>query len=300
MELTWSKFKNCPLCGQDANQFRDWFEDGSVKVAECGACHFKFLNPYVSPESMVEIYSSAESMTRANEKLSRYYENFETSETKKYFEYCVDVLGALTPPGELLDIGCGRGKFLQVAREAGWKVTGLEPAKEHADYASRVQGFNVLNTSIEQAFLHQESFDVVTLWDVIEHVENPKEVLRKVESWLKPGGFLLVATPNHESLLNSLAKGIFFLSGRSVRKPLEFFFVPEHVLYFTPSTLRKLIRESGFELIRFLSNGTDIDRYQVGWAVKTVAKILLPIARILRWENRMVGICLKPENLEVK
>ncbi len=82
MELKWNTFKSCPLCGRESNQFRDWFKNGSVKVARCGSCHFKFLNPYIAPESMVDIYSSTESMTQANEKLSRYYENFDQSETK--------------------------------------------------------------------------------------------------------------------------------------------------------------------------------------------------------------------------
>ncbi len=293
MELKWSKFKNCPLCGQDANQFKDWFEDGSVKVAECGACHFKFLNPYVSPESMAEIYSSAESMTRANKKLSRYYENFETSETKKYFEYCVDVLGALTPPGELLDIGCGRGKFLQAAKDAGWKVTGLEPAKEHADYANRVQGFNVLNTSIEQAFLHQESFDVVTLWDVIEHLEHPKEILKKIFGAVRKGGYLLLATPNHQSLINFAARALYVASGGMVKKPLSFLFVQEHVLYFTPQSLHRMVEECGFVPIKEMKTGTDIDRYQVSPLVRSTAKVLLAVSKLIRAENRLVLICQK-------
>lgn len=293
MELTWCKFKCCPLCGRESNQFKAWFEDGSVKVAECSACHFKFLNPYVSPESMVEIYSSTESMTQANEKLGRYYENFETSETKKYFEHCVKVLSNLAGPGELLDIGCGRGKFLQVAKDAGWKVTGLEPAKEHADYANRVQGFNVLNTSIENAFLGDERFDVVTLWDVIEHLDHPKEILNKISKSIKPGGYLLLATPNQKSLIHFLARTLYVASVGAIKKPLSFLFVQEHVLYFTPKSLTKMVEECGFIVAKQMKTGTDIDRYEVSPIVRVIAKVLLVTSKILRVQNRMVLICRK-------
>jgi len=252
-----------------------------------------FLNPYLSAESMLEFYSSKESMGAASERLSRYYKDFEGSQTERFYKKCFGLLGEMKRGGELLDVGCGRGNFLSLAKRFGWNVSGLEPGREHAAYASEELGIEIANASLETAHFDEGRFDVITLWDVIEHVGDPRETLSRVSSWLKEEGLLLLATPNHQSLLNFLAQGIYYLTGGLVKGPLTYFFVPEHVLYFTSSTLRRLVRGTGFEPVREIKTGTDIDRYTVSLPVKVTAKILLWAARLLRQENRILMICRK-------
>ena len=293
-EITWRRFETCPLCGASKTNFQNWFEYDAVKVQKCSSCQFRFLNPYLSPESMIKIYSSRQSMASANEKLEKYYEDFEGSETERGFQESLRVLEDLGTRRSLLDIGCGRGKFLETAQKRGWEIAGIEPGVEHMLYAKEKLKMNVLNTSLEEAQFPSGQFDVITLWDVIEHVENPKEVLKKLNTWLKSGGLILLATPNHESLLNFFARTAYVLSGGIIKKPLTYFFVSEHILYFTPSSLRRLIKECGFVPAREMKAGTDIDRYSVSPLVKSTAKILLPLAKLLRVENRMVWICRKP------
>ena len=293
LETTLRHFETCPLCGASKENFRNWFESGYVKVAKCSSCQFRFLNPYLSPESMIKIYSSRQSMTAANEKLESYYEDFEGSDTERGFEKSLKILDNLGVKGSLLDIGCGRGKYLDLARERGWQTTGLEPGEEHALSTKENLKIEVVNVSLEEARFPPGRFDAVTLWDVIEHVEKPKEVLKKLKTWLKPGGLILLATPNHQSLLNFIARTVYILSGGVIKKPLTYFFVPEHVLYFTPASLRRLVRESGLVPVSEMKTGTDIDRYSVSPFVKVTAKILLPLAKFLRAENRMIWICRK-------
>ena len=243
---------------------------------------------------MIKIYASHESMVAANEKLGKYYEDFEGSETERGFQESLKILEGSGTRGSLLDIGCGRGKFLEMAQKRGWEIAGIEPGAEHALYAKeKLKISMIINASLEEAQFPFGQFDVITLWDVIEHVENPKEVLKKLNAWLKPGGLILLATPNHKSLLNFLAKTAYALSGGMVKKPLTYFFVPEHILYFTPLSLRRLIKECGFVPVREMKTGTDIDRYSVSPLVKIIAKILLPLAQLLRAENRIVSICRK-------
>ena len=289
--LSWCQFEACPLCGASRESFQNWFAYDLVKVAECSSCGFRFLNPYLPSESMIKIYSSHQSMAAANKKLEKYYEDFEGSETEKGFQHSLKMLEDLGAQGSLLDIGCGRGKFLDLARSRGWQVAGIEPGEEHTLYTKEKLKIEVTKTSLEAAQFPAERFNVITLWDVIEHVADPKDVLKKVRSWLRPGGLILLATPNHQSLLNFLARRVYVLSGGRIKKPLAYFFVPEHVLYFTPVSLRQLVKECGFVPVREMQTGTDIDRYSVTPLVKLTAKALLPLAKLLRSENRMVWIC---------
>ena len=291
LEMAWCRFETCPLCGASEANFQNWFAYDSVKAQKCSSCRFRFLNPYLSPESMIKIYSSHLSMAAVNEKLEKYYEDFEGSETEKGFQESLKILQDLGARGSLLDVGCGRGKFLEFARKSGWETVGIEPGAEHTLYAKEKLKMNVINASLEETQFPSGQFDVITLWDVIEHIENPKEVLKKLRVWLKPGGLILLATPSHESLLNFLARTAYVLSGGLIKKPLTYFFVPEHILYFTSASLRRLVKECGFVPVREMKTGTDIERYSVSPLVKIAAKILLPLAKFLRAENRMVWIC---------
>ena len=288
MNREWSFFKHCPLCQRDG--FIRRYHLDSVHVFQCPSCHLRFLNPHLSSQSMLEVYSGEKSMRAARQCLSEYFEHQEGSRTEKFQHSILDLMSKIRPPGDLLDVGCGRGHFLGLARRKGWRVWGIEPAQEHADHGRINQSLEIVTSKWEEADFGDQRFDAITLWDVIEHVPYPREILARVSHWLKKNGVVLIATPNHKSLLNFIAEGIFICSGGWIQKPISFFYVPEHILYFTPSTLRRLMTECGFRVIKEIKTGTDIDRYQVAWTVKMTAKLLIPLARLLRAENRVVLI----------
>ncbi len=98
-------------------------------------------------------------------------------------------------PGKLLDIGCGSGHFLCAAQQQGYDVTGIEPATGPARYARERFGLPVLNAAAETCTLPAETFDVVTAWDVIEHVADPRSLLGCGARWLKPGGIMALRFP---------------------------------------------------------------------------------------------------------
>lgn len=268
-----------------------------MKVVQCRRCDLEFLNPHPSPEAMVESYSSTARMRVANEKLSQYYENFEGSETERFYKHCLDVIGRIKRSGRLLDIGCGRGQFLKIARDFGWAVMGLEPGREHAEYASEKLGMETVNAAVDKAMFDEGYFDIITLWDIIEHLNNPKATLRRISHWLKPDGLLLIATPNHASLLDFLVCNIYGGTGGFVKWPLHYFYVAEHILYFTPKTLRDLMWRSGFQVIKELKTGTDIERYAVASHIRVIAKVLLFLSKLVGLENRIITICRKKDTI---
>lgn len=99
-------------------------------------------------------------------------------------------------PGTVLDIGCATGAFLVAMRDLGWQVQGVELSEHAAEYARQVQKLPVHTGTAESAHFAENQFDVVTMWDVLEHVIDPRQTLREVARILKPGGLLVLSLPN--------------------------------------------------------------------------------------------------------
>ena len=137
--------------------------------------------------------------------------------------------------GRLLDVGCSAGLFLELARDAGWDVHGIEPSEWLAERArARLGGELISCSSFEQTPLSDATFDVVCLWDVLEHVTDPDQVLAKASRILRPGGILALNVPNLQSRIARLL---------GPRWPL---LLPEHLFFFSPASLRLLFARHGF------------------------------------------------------
>jgi SAM-dependent methyltransferase len=147
------------------------------------------------------------------------------------------VRSAVAPPARLLDAGAGRGRFVAAAAGAGYDATGLEPSERGAA-AARARGARVEQAGIEQAGLQAGSVDAVTLWHVLEHVEDPDAAVAAIAGWLRPGGVLVLGAPNLESLQARLGGPRWF--------HLD---VPRHRTHFTVRGLETLLARHGLEVV---------------------------------------------------
>jgi 2-polyprenyl-3-methyl-5-hydroxy-6-metoxy-1,4-benzoquinol methylase len=147
------------------------------------------------------------------------------------------------PPVQLLDVGCGTGHFLELAsRIEGWEVTGVELSDYAAKEATQRVGCPVHVGTLDAAAFPSETFDVVTLWYVLEHVAHPKALLVEVHRVLQPNGIVLVAVPNlHYLRIKRSLLGL-------VSKAEGMFHLDEHLFHYTPKTLARLLEATGFEL----------------------------------------------------
>jgi SAM-dependent methyltransferase len=136
--------------------------------------------------------------------------------------------------GRLLDFGCGSGVFLQRMQESGWRATGVDIAAT-AVQRMHARGLRALVGTLPHPELEDASFEVVTMWEALEHVHNPLEVLRAAHRLLVPGGRLLVAAPN----IDSLAYRWFGASWYGLD-------VPRHLTHFNPWTLSMMLNRAGF------------------------------------------------------
>lgn len=146
--------------------------------------------------------------------------------------------GLVPAPGRLLDAGAGRGRFVASARRAGYDAFGLEPSKRGAEAAAEL-GVPVLHAAIETAEVDPASIDAITLWHVLEHLDDPGPALDRLRSWLRPGGALLIGVPNLDSLQARVCPaGWYHLD------------VPRHRVHYTLEGLHRLLRAHGFEPVR--------------------------------------------------
>jgi SAM-dependent methyltransferase len=152
----------------------------------------------------------------------------------QYFSGQLEQIEPSRVTGKLLDVGCGIGLFVYAAQRAGWGAMGVDPSRPLIDFAERVIDADVMCTEIQGAGLSDNYFDVVRLWDVVEHLLDPPVVLSEIRRVLRPGGRLVLSTPNWESI---------------ARVKLETdweMFVTDHYYFFEQESIRRLLEEVGF------------------------------------------------------
>lgn len=151
---------------------------------------------------------------------------------------------ALAPRGRVLDVGCGRGIMLALLKRAGWEVVGTQVSKNAAAYARETLGIDVFEGDLLAARFVPRSFDVVTLYQVLEHLPNPGAYLTEIHRLLKPGGWLILDVPNAGGF-EARYYGCAWLGWDS----------PRHLYHFTPEVLIAATEERGLQVVatRFFS-----------------------------------------------
>ena len=194
-----SKFFQCPACGA-CNIADEWIAyciENTKKILWCENCGFGWQHPLPSPKEISDYYENypVYNIHGANEK--------EDSCRKR-----IRRIDNLCPKrGRLLDIGSGLGYFLKIAKEDGWDVTGIEPQVNAAAFCRESLKIDVYTGYIKDIKIDQASFDVVTLWDVWEHVHDPLKFLENCISLIAPEGLLCISIPNASGLPAKLFKG---------------------------------------------------------------------------------------------
>ncbi len=145
----------------------------------------------------------------------------------------------LPRPGRALDVGCGTGEFLDILRRQGWDVAGIEPNPGVARQAwTRLGTETIQATPLEAASYPPATFDLITLWDVLEHLDDPPAALHRLAGWLHPGGLLALGVPNLESWDSRLFGPVWI--GWDA---------PRHLYLFPDHTLRAMLAAAGFSIL---------------------------------------------------
>ena len=168
--------------------------------------------------------------------------------------------------GRLLDVGCSKGFFIELAREANYEVFGLDVSEYACGVARRRLAFGadrIEHASIKTAgLLNGQKFDVITLWDVLEHVGDPHSALRRLRNALNAGGLLAIRMPSTSSLFFRIALGIYIATFGIVQSPLRFLYHMDHRFFFNRVSLERILEKSGYQIVRMLSDPLGWNRFK--------------------------------------
>lgn len=156
----------------------------------------------------------------------------------------LEELERLAPGRRLLDVGCAAGFFLEAARDKGWEVRGLEISEYASKYAREELRLEVESDSITTLTKDYPKFDVITLWDTIEHLDRPDLALVNIRRMMRERGVLALSTGDYGSLLR-----------RAMGRRWRLFADPTHNFFFDERTLKRLLSQAGFRIIRLTRRG---------------------------------------------
>jgi len=200
-------------------------KDG-CEIYQCAKCRLAFTHP--QPDALDEQYDSA------------YFDLYRSRHEfrLKRGDARLRRIELMKEPGTLLDIGCSLGYFVEAANDRGWRASGVEISPYAAEQA-RGLGLDVKTGVLEDAGYPDGAFDCVTMWDVLEHVPDPTRHMLEVRRVLADGGLVVIGTPNLGHIL--------FRIKRERWRHLK---PREHIFYFNPSSITRLLKKTGFDVVQ--------------------------------------------------
>jgi len=228
----------CALCGEHATRPR--YVKFDLPIAECVTCGLVRATPRCSPERIATRYSREYFLHEYLPSLGvidgKVDEHFIDARYAPWIQLVAAQLPAgSAAPRRLLEIGSGAGLFLKAFARQGWDTLGVEVNDDAAQFARTRLNLDVRSTYAEDLDVPPSSFDVVAMMDVIEHVPNPAETIATARRFLKPGGVLLMQTPNLDAF-----------SRTALGAPWAVLSPAEHLYYFTEDTMTALLQKAGF------------------------------------------------------
>ena len=230
----------CEICGSSkyTNLYRkkSYIETkyGNINLVKCSECGLIYINPQLSEDELADYYDvdyygiNNKRFSGIIERLIRLKRNIRA-----------EVISRFTEKGKILDIGCGRGLFLDEMRGRGWDTYGTEISETAAKYAREVLGPNISIGELDQHRFPDSHFNAVSIYNVLEHVSHPADIMLEIRRILKPGGILVVALPNIDSWQAKIFRMRWF--------HLD---LPRHNFHFSPETLAKLLPPEHWDTVR--------------------------------------------------
>lgn len=237
---------NCNNCGSSENTLFIKGVDRLHKVSKetfttvkCNKCGLVYLNPQLSLEELVKYYPDDYGPFN-NTEMIKYgvLSNFLRKIFKKEKSNKGNKKDISEDPINFLDFGCGGGTYLDQVREKhpNWNLYGLDN-NEYACQKIKEKGYNIFCGNIDEIEIPKDFFDKIHLGQVIEHLNDPKMVLRDINSLMKKGGEIVVATPNIDSIGSKVFKSFWYALD-----------LPRHLYLFSPKTLSEMLESEGFEV----------------------------------------------------
>jgi hypothetical protein len=277
---------NCNVCGRDDWRVRFAATTGNEsrpevdafrctcsgygshqQIVQCRHCDHVYANPRWEADELLSAYEAVEDQTYVLERAGR----------ERTFRHHLSALEKIIGPGAgrpLLDVGAYTGIFVEVALARGWRALGVEPSQWAASLA-QASDLPVIQGTLDSAALDDRRFEVITMWDVIEHLDDPAAEVARARALLRPGGVMAIHTMDIESLMARIM-------GR--RWP---WLMDMHIEYFSQATMKRLLEDQGLEVIWSGPQG----RYlSLGYLASRVVGVSRPLGHLAQSAVRRAGL----------
>ncbi|HET6989568.1 MAG TPA: class I SAM-dependent methyltransferase [Kribbella sp.] len=255
----------CILCAE-SGPFRARGAKDGYGIEECPACGLVQLVPTPTAETLHALYEGDSYFGGEGSGYSQY----ESQEAEYLATFREDVrrISEFVPSGRVLEVGCGYGYFLQAALDAGYDAYGVDLSPAAVKWAAERHPGRVFCGLMEEVpEIQDQQYDVIFGSHLIEHLTEPADFLSTASRMLRPGGLIVMVTPNIKSLLARV-------SGRRWVS----FKIPEHVSYYDPQTITTLLERSGFS-VRAVDSA--YQHYALPFVASRVRELLDPVSRIV-------------------
>lgn len=259
----------CPWCESENAQLHIELKDlfltqEHFKIRECKECGLLFTTPRPNKNEIGRYYKSEEYYSHQENKkgfIPKVYEKVKSINLKNKYKMTTE--GKVK--GNALDIGCGVGDFLHTMEQHDWECTGVEPSEEAKAIAKKRIKAQVLSSE-EQNNLPDNSFDIITMWHVLEHVDALRWQIQQLYRLCKPGGRIVIALPNYKSY-----------DGQYYKAEWAAYDVPRHLNHFNKETLIKIFAENQLKHVK--TEKLVWDAYYISYMSEKYRKHNLPLLR---------------------
>lgn len=230
-----SKKPRCILC--NSSEREELLTKDSWQVHRCISCGLGVLDPRPTKEEIVKLYGQEYFAQPSQGKMEQ--DSPEFVHRLSLESSRIRFVRSHKKKGELLDMGCGNANFLFACQKKGFSVQGMDISDYAVNYAREELKLQISVGDVGDVKLPHNYFDVITMWHFLEHTENPREVILQAKQWLKKDGVMIIDVPNYEST-DAKAEWENWVGWQ----------LPYHLFHFTPSSLRQLLKETGFKVIK--------------------------------------------------
>ncbi len=203
---------------------------GTQRIVRCQKCDLVYVNPRINEKIVSDSYKCS---------IDKVYVQGATGRQHTFRQCVKKIRQWKEPPGRLLDIGCAAGFFVHEAKGQGWDAVGIEPSKWLVDWGIENLKEKLYLGTLRQAGFKDREFDILTMWDVLEHASDPMSELQECNRILKSSGMLVINYPDFGSMLARLAGSYWW------------FLLSNHLYYFTTETMKKYLEKTGFKVEHF-------------------------------------------------
>ncbi len=238
--------QSCPNCGSD-DSIHELSKD-HLDAVRCRICSLVYVTPLFNQEHYEEIYRSKEYSEIVKSLVVTSHEY----RVKRFGNERVEIMKRWLPDSlrpKYLDVGCATGFVVEAARDAGWDATGVEMNPDAVEFG-RSRELNLIQGKLQSVPLGAETFDAISLFDVLEHIHDPGGIVEHAVSLLRPGGILFVYVPNYDSASRML-----------MGTDAHFIWPTHHLTYFNITTISDFMRRRGLAVEYVVTEGMDLIDY---------------------------------------